>query len=548
MSTTNELTPELKKAKEEVDNYYKSNPLLKLPFATAAWSFLAFGEAVILKQISRQLTSQEIEIVGDNFINQLKDPVFWLHNSCKQEGQIPFAYDDNIFKASWDLFKLGQQYEWFDAVYRYAYDGWIELELQETTIQPTNNNLFTNMEYQAYNLLIKAHETDEALSLINIDDFLLLTEKIRDSIKIKGNRFSCELNPQTVTDNMKVIGPGYDNAFSLPSEWEFSRYTLGDFRGVFTAILALAFIRWRARQIAMEHVGFGFGYSDSIYVPTCDELLNRVVRYSGVSNEKVRSVFYDLTYGNRGIKRSDPALQPLIKLNSKHFAIMPSLWISLAPERNLTVLFNKLGSEQKIYSILVNEKEDLMRQDIKNRLSDKNFRLVCGKVPRTPIVDLGDVDLAIISDSEKACLLLELKWFIAPAEIREIINKSKEIKKGVSQMLEFKQAFANNHKPLLTKLGIDSSYRFETVVASQNWIGYANVQSPEVPVIRADHLIEKLKVTDTLHSTMDWLKNRKYLPTEGVHFEKHDISKTVENWTVNWKTTRPLIQDAFFPL
>lgn len=547
MSPTNELTPKLKIAKEEVDNYYKSNPMLKLPFATAAWSFLAFGEEAILKQINNQLTSQEIEIAGDKFINQLQYPVFWLYNGCNQEGQIPFAYNDKIFKASWNLFKLGQQYEWFDAVYRYAYDGWVELELQETTIQSTNN-LFTNMEYQAYNSLIKAHETDEALSLINTDDFMYLSDKIRDSIKVVGNRFSYDLNPRMVADIIEFITPGYNHAFLLPGEWEFSRYILADFRRVFTAILALAFIRWRARYIAVEQVGLGFGYSDSIYVPTCDELLNRVVRYSGVPKEKVQSVFDDLTYGNRGIKHSDVALQPLIKLNSKHYAIMPSLWISLAPERNLTVLLNKVPKDQRIYSKLSNEQEDLMKQHIKDQLSNNDLRLISGKVPKTGNVDLGDIDLAIISDSEKACLLIELKWFIAPAEIHEIINKSKHIKKGVSQMLNFRQAFANNYAPLITKLGIDSSYRFETVVASQNWIGYVNVQSPEVPVIRADHLVAKLKMTDSLQSSIVWLKDRKYLPTEGVDFEKHGITSTIGNWTVKWKTTRPLIKDVFFPL
>ena len=89
------------------------------------------------------------------------------------------------------------------------------------------------------------------------------------------------------------------------------------------------------------------GYLDCIYVPTCNELLRRVVRYSGVLDEKVLSILDDLTYGNRGIEHPDPALQPLIKLNSNQYAIMPSLWMSLSPERNLTVLLNKLDSEKR---------------------------------------------------------------------------------------------------------------------------------------------------------------------------------------------------------
>ena len=181
-----------------------------------------------------------------------------------------------------------------------------------------------------------------------------------------------------------------------------------------------------------------------------------------------------------------------------------------------------------------------MKQRFTDDLSDKGFRFVDDNVP-----NLTDVDLAIIRDSEKTCLLLELKWFIGPAEFREVIEKSEEIKKGISQVFKLKQAFADNHKPLLEKLEIDSNYRLEGIVVSQNWIGEANVQSPEVPVIRADHLIAKLKATESLRATIEWLMARKYLPKEGKDFEVHGITSTIGKWSVKWSTTRPLIKDVF---
>ena len=378
---------------------------------------------------------------------------------------------------------------------------------------------------------------------MSINDFHSVTDAINHSVKVKDDRFSYKLNPRIVSDTIKAISPGYDPVFSLPSEWQFSQYTLGDFRKVFEAILAMASIHWRARMIAIEMECDDMGYLDSIYVITCDELLRRVVRYSRVLAAKVRSIFDDLSYGNRGISSPDPALQPLIKLDSNRYAIMPQLWFSLSPERNLTVLLNKLPSERKIYAKLVDEKEDIMRQRIITDLSDKGFRFIWGNIANLP-----DVDLAIVKDSEKACLLLELKWFIGPAEIREIIERSEDIKKGISQVLKFKQVFADSHKPLLEKLKIDPSYRLEGVVVSENWIGYANVQSPEVPVIQVNHLIAKLKTTKTLQSTMEWLKARKYLPKEGKDFELQGITSTIGNWSVKSYGVRPLIKDAFFPL
>ena len=259
------------------------------------------------------------------------------------------------------------------------------------------------------------------------------------------------------------------------------------------------------------------------------KLLRRVIRYSGVSKAEVQSILDDLTYGNGSISHSELAMCPLIKLNSEYYAIVPHVWICSSAERNFTALLNRLKSEKDIYLKLASaEKEERMRQHFTEDLSHKGYRFIWGNVANLP-----DVDLAIINDSEKTCLLLELKWFIAPTVARERVEKSKEIEKGISQVCKLKQAFEDNYRPLLDKLNIDSSYRFEGVVVSQNWIGYANVQSAEIPVIRANHLIKKLKSTESLQSNIEWLKDREHLPKEGTHFKIVDGDTiTIGNWSL----------------
>lgn len=541
MKTADKLTPDLRKAEQEIDNYYKSNPLLKLPFATAAWALLAFSEEFMLKAHSAGEGSQYYGIITDNLINDLNAPMYWLYNSCKKGGQVPFVWDDDVFQSSWNLFNLGQEYRLFGTAYTYASRGWLELEILESTIRPADD-FFGDIEYEAYNRLIKPHKSVRGLSAINFGNMLPLNT-IKDSLKIQDNRFHYKLNPRMVSETRSSLKPTFDTLFSLPGEWQFSRYSLEDFRKVFEVISTIASIHLTARRLAIERGCAALGYADSIYMPTYDELLRRIVRYSGVSDAKVLSIFDDLTYGNRGIKHPDPALQPLIKLNSKNYAIAPHLWICSAAERNLTVLLNRLLSEKSIYAKLVNEKESLMRERLTDVLADEGYRCIWGNVPNLP-----DIDLAIIRDSEKACLLLELKWFIEPAEVREIVNKSKEIEKGISQLLQLKRAFTENHKSLLEKLGIDSHYKLEGVVASDNWIGHARVQSPEIPVIQIDHLTAKLKAAQNLRSAMDWLKDRKYLPKTDQHFKVNNSTATIGRWKLKWYEIEPLIESAFFPL
>lgn len=534
-------TRKLRQIEKEIDNYYKKNSLVNLPFANAAWYLLAFAEEVVLKEIQeRGSGAQNYAMIADNLVNDLKNPMGWLYGICEQGGRIPCTDNGDFYQASWDFFRLGQEYSSFVWAYTYFSEGWIGLDLKGTTIQPTGN-LSQDARHEAYNRLIKPHKLQEPLSSVNSDH--LPIEEIAQTLRLQGDRFTYKLNPRMVSDTIIARKPILDKMFSLPSKWRFSRYSLGDFRKVFEAICAIAHIHWTARGISVTQGCANLGYADSIYLPTCDELLWRIVRYSGISESSVRSIFDDLSYGNRNISDPDPALQPLIKLNSEVYAIMPHLWLFSSAERNLTVLLNRLPSEKEIYSRLVSEKEEFMRQTFQSHLSDDGLRLIWGSVPGLP-----DIDLAIVKDSEKMCLLLELKWFIEPAEVREIIQKSEEIEKGISQVLELKRTFANNYQPLLAKLRIDSSYRLEGVVISENWIGHVTVQSPGVPVIRADHLIAKLQATESLESAVDWLIAREYLPKEGEHFKVRTTTSTVGNWSVEWYEIEPLINDPFFPL
>ena len=439
------------------------------------------------------------------------------------------------------MFELGQKYDWVVFAFTCASgeDKVLDLELQGSTIQPTGD-FFASIEYEAYNILVDAHEPEEAQFDLNPDDFPATA--ILDSVRVQGDRFRYELNPKMVADMKKYLQPLFDRMFLLPSEWQFRCYALGDFQKVFETVCAIAHVHWAAHIIAVNQGVTHKGYLDSIYVLTYGKLIRCIARCSDMSPITVKNVLDDLTYGGSDIKKPIPALQPLIKLNSRSYAIVPHIWICSSAERNFTTLLNRLP-DQKIYEKFTNEKEGLMKERFTTGLCDKDFKFIS-----VNITNLTDIDLAIVNHSEKACLLLELKWFIAPTTARERINRSKEIKKGICQILKLKQAFAENYKPLLENLNIDSSYSFEGVVVSQNWIGYGNVQNPEVPVIRANHLMEKLKTTDSLRATMEWLKDREYLPKEGEHFTVHRPTTTIGNWTIKWYGIKSLTENTFFSL
>ena len=137
-------------------------------------------------------------------------------------------------------------------------------------------------------------------------------------------------------------------------------------------------------------------------------------------------------------------------------------------ERNLCVLLNQVPADRKLYLQLVDEKESQARSDTINSLAGLGLDFKYGQLDET------DLDLAIIDREAKVCLCIEIKWFIEPAEVREILARSEELRKGVSQARKIAKMFSENDTRLMTLLAIDQSYDFQTMIGSVNFIGGMN--------------------------------------------------------------------------
>jgi len=283
------------------------------------------------------------------------------------------------------------------------------------------------------------------------------------------------------------------------------------------------------------------GYSNSILLMESRELLNRVRRYSGVEEGRVSAIISDLTYGARAQINPDPALQPLIQMNSATFAIPPSIVLNSSMERNFSVLLNRLPEEQMAYSALSQERESLSRERIARKLTAMRLRLWHGELSEWGAAK--DVDLAIISDEQQACLILELKSFIAPAEPREICERSEEIAKGIRQVRSRREMITQNPEALFRCAGISRAFQIYCAVASESSIGANYVQVADVAVVNTTHLLTKLQNLGDLRTIFLWLDRKEYLPVEGIHYRKVETEDTIGPWTIDWYGLGDLVED-----
>jgi hypothetical protein len=270
-----------------------------------------------------------------------------------------------------------------------------------------------------------------------------------------------------------------------------------------------------------------------------------VYRFTEIDMSVVSAILEDLTYGSAGIRSPDPALQPLIPISGDLLSLSPLFFMHLDPERNLTVLLNRIPLEKSIYVQIVGQKEALMRDQLADVARQSGFRTFSGRLSSDP--DLPDVDIAIVSDIEHVCLVCELKWFIEPAEAREILQKEEEIAKGIAQIQQLLQAItvSDGHLP---SLGINQHYDVYGVVLSKNWIGNATPAQTSTPVINAEHFTRKLASKSSLSALALWLERRAYLPTENVDFRVVATIHEVSGFTLEWYGIQPLAKDPFMPI
>jgi len=520
----------------EIDQQHLSNPLLQCSFAEAAWQLLSVSEQFLRIQRSPGRRLEEDRAISSRFLNFLNHGLRWLGDECAPGGKPRRQFDDRLSQAAQDMIQLAIQYDVFFDVFTAWRRHIISLRVEDNRLIPGHER---SEEYrcQCYNHLASAGAEDASLNLQALAE-------VQTSITPDGESFRVVVSPRIIEGVMQALKPIVENQFTLPPHWRFSRYSLQDFKLVHSAVRAIATLQhWAARALDEEDQGFR-AFLGTVYLSGNTDLYRRVARYTGLETQTVSEILHDLTYGSQGMRRPDPALQPLIMLNEHTCAISPNLWIATAPERNLGVLLNRIPAEAAIYSTLTNDKEGLMRFEIAEAIRQTGrYRTASGAVPGRP--DLPDIDLAIIDDRAKACLLIELKWFIHPDEIREQEYRQEEIAKGMRQATALRAVFRSGCPDLLQMLGISGEYQGFVCVSSANWIGDSSAATSDVPVINSAHLISRIISSLSLPEVFTWLEKREYLPVEGRDFTVQPIQATVGKWHVEWYALQTLSGPEF---
>jgi len=515
---------DINSVEQEIDDAFDSNALTEVPWTQSAWTLLSVVEDHHFKiTVMQPLPEREAAIYVDGLVNALTYPLRALH---RRASRVPASLDRRYIEEHYGLAQewldAAEDYSHFCSIFPLYHAKEIDLTINGDCLEPTDWSK-TDLSYEVYDRFVAKRDPEREHWL----DAKAIEPTLRTCIRSSGGRYSIDFSRRLLDELERHFAPAFAGRHVLPEDWQFSRFSLAHYRAVFICLQIAAEAWFAARQIVASGVR-GIAYESSVWTPRRGALFKLLTRQTGLTFDTVQDIVRYLTFGEVGVRNPDAAIQPLVDLGDDHYGISPFLMTQIHAERNLCVLLNQVPADRKLYAALVDDKENQLRAETIQSLQPLGLDFKHGEVGST------DVDLAIVDHASKVCLCIELKWFIEPAEIREVLMRSEELQKGVSQAKLLNSLYAQEDGRLLALLGIDGDYEFQAMVGSVNFIGRPGIQNPDVPITKLWHVVSKIKETGSLALTVQWLRLREYLPVKGSDYKIQEVPIRCGKWRSRW--------------
>lgn len=516
---------ELHDIEVEIDEAFAQNELASLPFAQCAWTLLSVVEDHHFKiAVMSPLDAPQAAIYVDSLMNALTYPLRVCH---QRSAKGPFTFNreliDEHYQLADDWLDRAEDYAHFCTIFPLFHAKEIDLVVQGNDLIPTDWST-NDLSYEVYDRFVAKRDPDREVGL----DPNLVQRELVANMHVSGGVYSVDFTRRLMKRLSLAFEEPLSRRHALPDNWQFTHFSLAQYRAVFICLQSMAYAWFAARQIAAADGAAAIAFASAVWTPRKGGLLITIARHTGIQKSVVQNVLRYLTFGEVNVRNPDIAIQPIVDLTNGQYAISPFVMTHVHAERNLCVLLNQVPADRKLYSQLVDEKESQARSETITSLAGLRFDFKHGQLDDT------DLDLAIIDREAKICLCIEIKWFIEPAEVREILARSEELRKGVAQAQKIAKMFSDNDARLMSLLQIDQSYDFQTMIGSVNFIGGHRVQHPDVPITKLWHLASKIQELQNLAQIMDWLRSRSYLPRKDQDYKITEVTIQSGKWKSRW--------------
>ncbi|KJS10717.1 MAG: hypothetical protein VR67_17765 [Peptococcaceae bacterium BRH_c8a] len=373
---TRQNEEKIREIERAIDDHHKLFPIFKKPISTVLLHTLrVFEDMCRLPVLMGASETELLETLAHNNLDALDMAVKWIYECCETDSSdinLLFSVDDYL-EAGELIMEAGN--------YRSVCDSYILWSRGRQTCNFYESERLLEFAFsdskkgtiEAADLVLREKKKTTLLKNPEVVESQIELLKIRDKLmnSIYFNRENCIVYNITEEIWQAFLGIAriqINSTSELPEEWNFTYFSLKEFKELWEVLLTKALIHNFA--CALSGVEGGAVESVVMVIPK-EELCNEIHSKTNLSIDKVNDILNFIIF-NPSIKNNDVIWQPLFLINNKYI-ISPHLIITNSVERNIISLINKI--DQVSYSRLSNLKEDVMANSLSERLLGKLFLL-----------------------------------------------------------------------------------------------------------------------------------------------------------------------------
>lgn len=247
--------------------------------------------------------------------------------------------------------------------------------------------------------------------------------------------------------------------------------------------------------------------------------INQISSLSNLAADTTEAILNHLTYFGPETG-CDASCQPFFALDKSTLALSNTTALTSNTERNSWYLLSR--QNKKIHGKYSDSKETLWRSQLTEFLTPLKYKAF-GPFPYKSHETEGDLDLLIVSESERFALVCELKWLMLPASISQETFAKERMEIGRKQALSAFKWLKANLDCVAGRINLEAqefeTYEFKPIMICRSMLDSA-VSEFDVPTINENLL--KWILDRPLHKSLRELweiaSTRSYMAKEHVHF------------------------------
>jgi hypothetical protein len=247
---------------------------------------------------------------------------------------------------------------------------------------------------------------------------------------------------------------------------------------------------------------------------TANWLTNAMGSRGGVSMVAARELLQLLTYGS-GTTSPDPALQFFFPLRAGLIAIPWFVYATCNAQRNFLALLARARRQE--FNAASDAFEDNMVADLREALRGKSWRSrISSFIPGERAA--GEVDVILLDPQSSFVLVVELRWFLEPSEVTEVVERERAGREKAAQARRKREAARRALTTILAEEGIDTSgvWTVEAIAVFDNYL--PTPQEEDLPFASFRAFVSGIDRESHLRRLYEWIRLGDWLPRRDEHF------------------------------